>query len=87
MHSLLILTGLATSFVAWSLQAKVLDVESRIDAVAVYSNGATVTRIAQVNLPAGTTNLRFSNLVSSVSQERLQLETNQPNITLGGSAA
>lgn len=58
-------------------------VESRIDAVTVYSSGATVTREASVALAAGETVLKFSGLSSELDRRRMQVELLGDGVSLG----
>ena len=58
-------------------------VESRIDAVTVYTSGATVTRLAEVALPPGESVLQFAGLSSELDRRRLQVEVLGDGVTLG----
>ncbi len=58
-------------------------VDSRIDAVTVYSSGATVTRTTSVSLNAGETVLRFSGLSSEMDRRRVQVELLGDGVRLG----
>ncbi len=58
-------------------------VDSRIEAVTVYTSGATVTRGAEITLPAGDSVLQFSGLSSELDRRRLQVEVRGEGVTLG----
>ena len=56
-----------------TLQAQNLDVESEIKEVVVYLNGAQITRTAQINIPAGKSELLFKGLTSRLNTNSLQV--------------
>jgi uncharacterized protein (TIGR02231 family) len=63
--------------------AQAVDVNSRIDAVIVYPYGATVTRVADVDLRQGTNAVRLVGLVSSVDINQMQLELADSGVRIG----
>lgn len=52
--------------------AVALDVASRVDAVTVYPRGASVTRAATIELPAGTTTIRLAGLPDNLDPSLLR---------------
>jgi len=72
--------------VAWMSGAPVwaaLRVDSTVDAVTVYTSGATVTRTAEVQLPPGETELVFGGLSAAIERQRLQVELGGDGVSLG----
>ncbi len=61
-------------FVAAPALAASLEASSRIDSVTVYPDAASVTRIAEVDLPAGTTSLVFRGLPLGLDPASLRVE-------------
>ena len=59
------------------------DLESSIEAVTVYPQGAVVTRVATANLAAGENEIRLVNLVSSIEPEYLQIEVADSGVRIG----
>lgn len=60
-----------------------IDVSSRIDRVIVYPEGATVSRIASVDLSAGLNNVRLTGLVESIDMASLRLEVTDAAVEVG----
>ncbi len=67
----------------FSLNAFSASVESRVDSVVVYPQGATVTRVASVSLNAGANDLTFSGLVNSIDASRLRVEVVADGVQIG----
>jgi len=65
------------------LQSQATVVETSIDDVIIYSRGATITRTAMVNVPAGETELTFLGLPSSVNGENLQIAVSEKSVRMG----
>lgn len=59
------------------------DVTSRIDAVTVYPDGATVTRVANVELRSGSNAIRLIGLVSDLDAEQIQLDVADTDVQVG----
>lgn len=74
----ILLTGLSSAFGA---QAR--DINTSIDAVTVYTDGATITRMTEVELRAGQQTLNFVGLPANIDQSRFQLEMLAEGVTLG----
>ncbi len=70
--------GYATSIAALLAAAPALSAQmqatSSIDAVTVYPDAATVTRIAEIDLPAGATSLVFADLPNAIDPGSLRVE-------------
>ena len=62
-------------FSAVSAQDAKKQVDSKIDNVTVFLNGAQVTRIATVSVPKGTTELVFHDVSTSVNAQSIQVTT------------
>jgi len=65
------------------LQAHALNVDTRIDEVTLYSQGATVTRTAQVDLVSGESVMVFSGLSAGIDRRRFQVELLGEGVELG----
>ncbi|MGM0745931.1 MAG: DUF4139 domain-containing protein [Bacteroidota bacterium] len=59
-----------------------VQIESTIDQVTVYRDGALVHRSAEVQLPAGTSELVFTGLTRQIHEETITLRTEQGSLTL-----
>ncbi|MBV8849198.1 MAG: mucoidy inhibitor MuiA family protein [Methylobacteriaceae bacterium] len=71
---------------AWSVatQAAEIDVQSKVDSVSLSPDGATVTRLAEVDLGAGDMTLVFKNLPFSLDPTSLRLTgAAQEKMTIG----
>lgn len=66
-----------------SLNGFSASVDSRVDSVVVYPEGATVTRVANVSLNAGANDLTFSGLVNSIDANRLRVEVVADGVQIG----
>lgn len=64
--------------------AEDISIGARIDAVKVYQEGATITRRAQVDIPAGTHRLIFKELPANIDTETLKISVASREIRLGG---
>jgi uncharacterized protein (TIGR02231 family) len=67
------------SLIVWlllsaGLSAAEVEAQSRIDAVTVYPDGATVTRVIQINVPQGNTTLLARDFPLSLDRSSLQVE-------------
>jgi uncharacterized protein (TIGR02231 family) len=60
-----------------------IDASSRIDAVALYPSGAIITRVASVDLPAGTSTVRLSGLVTGLEPDGLRVDASADGVVLG----
>lgn len=58
-------------------------VPSKIDSVVVYPGGATITRVANVSLRAGTNEVRLDGLVDSLDPDRVRVEVDNSQVRLG----
>lgn len=76
LFGLLSLTAIAGSAFA-------LDATSRIDRVALYPSGATITRVASLELPAGTTTVRLAGLVSGLDPDELRVHASADDVVVG----
>ena len=65
--------SLAALCVAAPALAAEIDVKSKIDAVTVYPDAATVTRVAEVEAPAGASTLVFRNLPMNIDPASLRV--------------
>ncbi len=74
----ILLTGLSSA--SW---VHAQDINTSIDAVTVYSDGATITRKAEVVLGTGQQTLNFVGLPANIDQSRFQLEMLAESVTLG----
>jgi uncharacterized protein (TIGR02231 family) len=74
----------ALGLVAVSATAADVIADARIERVTVYRQGATVTRFAEVAVPAGTQRLIFRGLPADVDPETLQVSVANPGVQLGG---
>jgi hypothetical protein len=72
-YSLLLFTSLLISSYA-TAQIKKQTVESGIDKVTVFINGAQVTRTAKVNLQTGTTELLFAGISPNIDKQSIQVK-------------
>ena len=63
--------------------ATAADLASRIESVTVYPAGATVTRVANIELAAGENEIRLVGLVNSIDAERLQVEVANAGVRIG----
>lgn len=59
------------------------NVETSISDVTIYSQGATVTRIATVNLSAGETDVTFLGLPANINGENLQIAVSNKALRMG----
>jgi uncharacterized protein (TIGR02231 family) len=59
-----------------------VQIESTIDKVTVYRDGALVHRSSEVQLPAGTSQLVFTGLTRQIHEETITLRTEQESLTL-----
>ncbi|MEM7077375.1 MAG: mucoidy inhibitor MuiA family protein [Pseudomonadota bacterium] len=59
------------------------DVDSRIDAVTVYSQGALITRLAEVNLTAGDNTISLVDLPPGIESDNIRLEIVDGSAELG----
>lgn len=66
-----------------ALHAADLDVLSKIDSVTVYPDGATVTRVVSVDLPAGATVLRARDFPPGLDPASLRVEGAGAGVTIG----
>jgi uncharacterized protein (TIGR02231 family) len=73
---------LALVLVAVPAAAAELDTQSRIDTVTVYPDGATVTRVIRVDLPAGDTTLVARDFPPSLDVTSLRVE-GEGRVTIG----
>lgn len=60
-----------------------VSVSSRVDSVVVYPQGATVTRVADVSLNAGSNDIRFTGLVNAIDADRLRVEVLAEGVQIG----
>jgi len=58
-------------------------IETSIDRVTIYSRGATITRTATVNVPAGESDVTFLGLPAYVNGEGLQIAVSNKKIRMG----
>lgn len=63
--------------------ATAADLQSRVEAVTVYPEGAIVTRVATVALDAGDNEIRFVGLVKSIDSQFLQVEIADDGVRIG----
>ena len=80
MRLLLLATALCTCTTLFA-QIKSITTESTIQNVTVYTSGARIERLANVSIPAGKTEIEFSNLSYELDQQSVQLQSDA-NITL-----
>ena len=80
-----LLPALLLSTIAGGAFAADLDAKSRIDAVTVYPDAAAVTRLAEIDLPAGATTLIFKGLPLGVDPTSLRVEGEADGALLIGS--
>src|SRR6516164_8750159 len=65
--------------------AATADVASRIDQITVYPDGATVTRVIEVDLPRGDSVLRAGDFPPTLDPASLRVEGEAPaRLTIGG---
>ncbi|MGI9323764.1 MAG: DUF4139 domain-containing protein [Pseudomonadales bacterium] len=70
-------------FIPVLVSAKDVDANSKIEAVTVYLDGATVTRSARLELPAGDNQIRFQGLPPRLDESRIQVEIAEPSVAIG----
>lgn len=81
--------ALRSNLLAWLVASSLLPacalaaVDSRVTAVTVYPQGATVIRSATVKLVAGSNTLVFPGLAQGLDRNRLQLSIDSPGAQLG----
>lgn len=51
------------------------EIKSKVDEVTVYISGAQITRNEQVNLPAGTTTLKFTGLSPYIDSKSIKIKS------------
>ena len=76
---LMLLSLLALPFSSWSIEK---DLQMDIDQVTVYRSGAEVERSADVNLPAGVTELRIRSLSPSIDPKSILVKMSNENVKL-----
>ncbi len=76
---LMLLSLLALPFSSWSIEK---DLQMGIDQVTVYRSGAEVERSADVNLPAGVTELRIRSLSPSIDPKSILVKMSNENVKL-----
>jgi hypothetical protein len=78
-----LLTGLSlfVCFIAKS-QPKKLNAETVIQNVTIFSSGARVERIAEVNIPSGRTEISFAGLSNQLDQQTVQLKADADIVLL-----
>ena len=76
---LMLLSLLALPFSSWSIEK---DLQMDIDQVTVYRSGAEVVRSADVNLPAGVTELRIRSLSPSIDPKSILVKMSNENVKL-----
>jgi len=69
---------------AASCPAADLTADAHIDRVTVYRQGAVVTRVAEIAVPAGTNRLVFRGLPADVDPKTLQVSAGNAGLQLGG---
>jgi uncharacterized protein (TIGR02231 family) len=67
-----------------SVMGAELATDARIDHVTVYRQGAMVTRVADVSIPAGTHRLVFRGLPAGVDPQTLQVSVGNVGVQVGG---
>jgi hypothetical protein len=81
MRWILLMAGLAAPF---AVSAAELETHSKIEAVTLFPNTALVSRVAEVDLPAGETTVLFNNLPSGLDPASVQVSAQASgNIDLG----
>ena len=63
--------------------AHALDLASNIESVTVYPGGASVTRVADVELSAGTNEIHLTGLVHDIDVNELQVMLSNGNVRMG----
>jgi uncharacterized protein (TIGR02231 family) len=66
-----------------SVMAADIRVDARIDAVKVYSEGASVTRRCVLDIPAGAQRLVFADLPATLDSDTLRISVSSSAVTLG----
>jgi uncharacterized protein (TIGR02231 family) len=66
--------AIALSAIALPISAAEIEAASRIDGVTVYPDGATVTRVIRLDLPAGDTTLLARNFPTTLDPSSLRIE-------------
>ena len=61
-------------FISLYLDAEPIESESKIEDVVVYRTGVRITRNARINLPAGQSEILFSNLTTQINTHSLQVQ-------------
>ncbi len=79
-----LLAAVAMSLAAAAGTAADLAADAHIDRVTVYRQGAVVTRVAEVAVPAGTHRLVFRGLPADVDPKTLQVSAGNAGLQLGG---
>ncbi|HUO53660.1 MAG TPA: mucoidy inhibitor MuiA family protein [Rhodoblastus sp.] len=75
---------LISALLAAPALARDIDADSRVDAVTLYPDAALVTRVADVDLPAGSTRLVFRALPAGLDPSSLRLAASgEPQLSLG----
>jgi len=59
------------------------DASSRVESVTVYARGAMVTRVATLDLSAGSNHIRLTGLVRDIRMEGLQIEVAADDVQVG----
>jgi len=81
MRWFVLMAGLFTPF---AVSAAELETHSKIEAVTLFPNSALVSRVAEVDLPAGETTVLFDNLPSGLDPASVQVSAQASgNVVLG----
>ena len=80
---LLRLLAIVSLLVMSGANADEFQVSSNIDSVTVYEQGAEVTRVGQISIPAGEHRLIIENLPQRIQAERLRISIDSPAVRLG----
>ena len=70
----LTLSQIAAAGAAVSAEAASLEIATKIDAVTVYPDASIVTRIGEINLPQGESQMKFADLPAGLDRASLRLE-------------
>jgi len=77
------ITLLALAALFLPAAAAAIDVASRVDQVTVYPRGATVTRVAAIELPAGATTITLAGLPDNLDPSLLRAAVDADGVALG----
>lgn len=65
---------LISCFYGLTIQAETIEFESQISNVTIYRSGVRITRDAKINIPAGQSEIVFSNLTTQINAHSLQAQ-------------